>query len=94
MNENILKSPTEILGQVHQRFGRVTLASIELVQIGSIHRPMHGSVDIGLPPLRIIGMATYEMHREQVAFVDSLTGETRVLRQNPELYFYCVEALD
>ena len=88
-------SPTELLGQVHQRLGRVTVASLIPKEIGSVHNAFYGDMDIGLPILRIVDVATLEMHMEQATFIDSLTGHTSPRPPDAEsLFYYRVEALD
>ena len=88
-------SPTELLGQVHQRLGRVTVASLIPKEIGSVHNAFYADMDIGLPILRIVDVATLEMHMEQATFIDSLTGHTSPRPPDAEsLFYYRVEALD
>ena len=88
-------SPTELLGQVHQRLGRVTVASLIPKEIGSVHNAFYADLDIGLPILRIVDVATLEMHMEQATFIDSLTGHTSPRPPDAEsLFYYRVEALD
>lgn len=88
-------SSTELLGQVHQRLGRVTVASLIPKEIGSVHNAFYGDMDIGLPILRIVDVATLEMHMEQATFIDSLTGHTSPRPPDAEsLFYYRVEALD
>ena len=88
-------SPTELLGQVHQRLGRVTVASLTPKEIGSVHNAFYADMDLGLPILRIVDVATLEMHMEQATFIDSLTGHTSPRPPDAEsLFYYRVEALD
>ena len=88
-------SPTELLGQVHQRLGRVTVASLIPKEIGSVHNAFYADMDIGLPILRIVDVATLEMHMEQATFIDSLTGHTSPRPPDADsLFYYRVEALD
>ena len=93
--KQIAISPTELLGQVHQRLGRVTVASLIPKEIGSVHNAFYADMDIGLPILRIVDVATLEMHMEQATFIDSLTGHTSPRPPDAEsLFYYRVEALD
>ena len=88
-------SPTELLGQVHQRLGRVTVASLIPKEIGSVQNAFYADMDLGLPILRIVDVATLEMHMEQATFIDSLTGHTSPRPPDAEsLFYYRVEALD
>jgi len=88
MNHDVM----ELLAEVQQRLGRVTVAADGVCSIGEITLS-HFSSSSERVPLRIVGTATAAEHAEQVRVLEELTGEPYPCLV-PPVGFYRVEALD